>query len=121
MLTLCSGLFVAEEKRKSNKTAELLRLLSGALIEPNQAELESFANVLTRVGRSLTSQERHQGTPPPSRQFDIAVPATTTLWGDTDDLYRFLDLDMLEPGGFDSSEFEKFSIPVENEEWGEFK
>lgn len=108
-----TGLFSALEKRQN---AHLLLALGG---ERAEADVESFAAVLDRLGHSLATYERHEGTPPPSRRMPTLPPVPEQNWpypgGESDDLYRFLNADMMggmiTPGSmFDATTFNQFQF-----------
>jgi hypothetical protein len=68
---ILSGLLVAAEKRRNTREASLL--LTAVAGDYNE-EAESFAEVLTRISRSLNSEEeRHRGTPPATRHLPTQV------------------------------------------------
>lgn len=68
---ILEGLFRAEEARRDRRAAHML-LSAGGTTEgvPEDGTEETFAEVLQRISRSLSSHtERHQGTPPPTRNI----------------------------------------------------
>lgn len=72
---IITGLFRAEESRRTSRAAQHLLSASGgtpfAAEEPT--EVESFAAVLQRISRSLNPEQRpHRGTPPPTRNIPSA-------------------------------------------------
>lgn len=75
---IMTGLFRAEESRRVGRAAQALLAASGGVsLDPeDEAEVETFADVLQRISRSLNTQTApHRGTPPPTRN----IPTATTL------------------------------------------
>lgn len=71
---ILQGLFRAEESRRISRAAQAL---VGGSVEDGVGERESFAEVLTRIGRSLHAGEvTHSGTPPPTR--NLPLPSART-------------------------------------------
>ena len=71
-----SGLFRAEESRRVGRAAQTLLAASGGQpFDPeDEGEVETFADVLQRISRSLNTQTApHRGTPPPTRNIPTAA------------------------------------------------
>ncbi|SGY16443.1 BQ5605_C012g06873 [Microbotryum silenes-dioicae] len=71
---IMNGLFRAEESRRTGRAAQALLAASGgdATLDGEQDDtpVESFADVLRRISRSLNTQSApHRGTPPPTRNI----------------------------------------------------
>lgn len=72
---IIAGLFRAAESRRMARAARhLLSATGGSAQEQDEEdELETFAEVLQRISRSLNSQSApHRGTPPPTRNIPSA-------------------------------------------------
>ncbi|KAK4702031.1 hypothetical protein P7C70_g4194, partial [Phenoliferia sp. Uapishka_3] len=70
---ILEGLFRAEESRRDGRAARVLLLAGGAIEDGDE---ETFAEVLQRISRSLsTNTEPHRGTPPPTR----GIPSASTF------------------------------------------
>ncbi|GAA5928564.1 uncharacterized protein JCM15063_003911 [Sporobolomyces koalae] len=73
---ILSGLFREEERRRTARAARALMLASSGGVEEatgpgeDEAEPETFADVLQRIARNLnTDSAPHRGTPPPTRNI----------------------------------------------------
>lgn len=77
------GLFRAEESRRAGRAAQTLLSASGAGAGYDGAEVqdvESFADVLQRISRSLNTQTApHRGTPPPTRNIPSATATRPSM------------------------------------------
>lgn len=72
---IMTGLFRAEESRRTARAAQHLLSASGGATFAQEEEpaVESFADVLQRISRSLNPDQRpHRGTPPPTRNISSA-------------------------------------------------
>ncbi|SCV67647.1 BQ2448_5258 [Microbotryum intermedium] len=91
---IMNGLFRAEESRRTGRAAQALLAASGGDVtlegEQDGAPVESFADVLRRISRSLNTQSApHRGTPPPTRNIPKKsgylpgglVPSSTSYYG----------------------------------------
>lgn len=73
---IMSGLFRAEESRRVGRAAQTLLAASGGapFDTEDDGEVETFADVLQRISRSLNTQTApHRGTPPPTRNIPTAA------------------------------------------------
>lgn len=105
-----SGLFLALDKRRS---VNLLLSLGG---ERRETDFESFAEILNRLAHSLSTYERHEGTPPPSRRM-APLPSVPNWPGNdsTDDIFRFLNMDMMAELPTPGSMFDTGTFPLDGE------
>ncbi|KAI5479172.1 Zn(2)-C6 fungal-type transcription factor [Pseudohyphozyma bogoriensis] len=81
---IIQGLFRAEEARRVGRAAQTLISASSGVAAPEDDEVETFAEVLQRISRSLNNRSApHTGTPPPTRNIPLAggfrPPASTAV------------------------------------------
>lgn len=77
---ILAGLFRAEEARRDDRAARTLMAAAGPPTGGSEDEdkLETFAEILQRISRSLnTNPAQHRGTPPPTRNIPNGMMGRT--------------------------------------------
>lgn len=79
---ILAGLFRAEEARRDDRAARTLMAAAGPGEGLDEDEkLETFAQILQRISRSLnTNTAQHRGTPPPTRNISNSLGRTPSFY-----------------------------------------